>query len=223
MISRIHARLGTAGFVIAIVALIAALTGTAFAAAKLNATQKKEVVKIAKKFAGKPGPAGPQGPVGPQGAPGAAGKEGPRGLSGSPGDDGEDGACSAANPVCVLPFGATLTGDWAFSSKGFGAYLEINFPLRMPRAPQEAEFVEGSPTTACPGSVEDPEAMPGRLCIYVRTLANANGPNEVGTATGDRRSGWIGEFVPGDPSAETYGFGSWAVTACPESEPLCSS
>ena len=59
MIERIHQKLGTAGFVIAIVALIAALGGTALAAAKLNGTQKKEVEKIAKKYAGKPGAAGP--------------------------------------------------------------------------------------------------------------------------------------------------------------------
>jgi hypothetical protein len=56
MISRIHSKLGTAGLVVALVALVVALTGVAFAASGLNSKQKKEVKKIAKQFAGKQGP-----------------------------------------------------------------------------------------------------------------------------------------------------------------------
>ena len=56
MISRIHSKLGTAGFIVAIVALVAAL-GVALAASGLNSKQKKEVKKIAKQFARQsPGP-----------------------------------------------------------------------------------------------------------------------------------------------------------------------
>jgi hypothetical protein len=86
---------GTAGLIVACVALIAALGGTAFAAAKLNSTQKKEVEKIAKKFAGKPGApgaAGPQGPAGANGAAGAKGATGPQGSAGAKGATGADGA-----------------------------------------------------------------------------------------------------------------------------------
>ncbi len=82
---------GTAGLVVACVALIAALGGTALAAAKLNSTQKKEVEKIAKKFAGKPGAPGAPGAVGPQGSPGANGKDGLNGTNGTDGKDGENG------------------------------------------------------------------------------------------------------------------------------------
>jgi hypothetical protein len=71
---------GTAGVVIAVIALVAALGGTALAAAKLNGTQKKEVEKIAKKFAGKPG------------APGAAGTNGTNGKDGTTGTAGTAGA-----------------------------------------------------------------------------------------------------------------------------------
>lgn len=211
MFSRIHEKLGSAGLIVAVVALIAALAGTAFAAAGLNGKQKKEVKKIATKVA-KPGPIGPQGPAGPPGPAGKEGARGPQGNPGSNGKDGEDGACSVGVPECVLPSGATLTGDWAFSSKGFGAYLEISFPLQVEPAPTY-HMVEGTPTTDCPGSVENPEAKPGHLCIYVETLGNAHGPEFVGSATGDETSGWVGEFVPNDPSAESYGYGSWAVTS----------
>ena len=47
------------GLVIAVVAMLIALTGGAFAASgALTGKQKKEVEKIAKKFAGKPGSSG---------------------------------------------------------------------------------------------------------------------------------------------------------------------
>ena len=82
---------GTAGLVVAMVALVAALGGTAFAATKLNSTQKKEVEKIAKKYAGKPGAAGAQGPAGSQGAAGAKGEKGDRGEKGETGADGGTG------------------------------------------------------------------------------------------------------------------------------------
>jgi len=83
---------GTAGLVVACVALVLALTGAAFAATGLNGKQKKEVEKIAKKFAGKPGApgaAGPAGPAGPKGDTGAAGSNGTNGTNGSPGATGK--------------------------------------------------------------------------------------------------------------------------------------
>ena len=72
MFSRMHNKLGTAGLLVAIVALVFAMVGGAYAAkGALTGKQKKEVTKIAKKYAGKPGAQGPQGPaglVGPKGA-----------------------------------------------------------------------------------------------------------------------------------------------------------
>jgi hypothetical protein len=90
---------GKAGLIVAMVALVAALGGTAFAAAKLNGTQKKEVEKIAKKFAGKPGATGAAGPAGPAGTAGAAGKNGEKGERGEKGEKGEKGdAGNTGNP-----------------------------------------------------------------------------------------------------------------------------
>jgi hypothetical protein len=95
MLSRIHHKLGTAGFIISIVALVAALGGGAYAASGgLSGKQKKEVEKIAKKFAGKPGKNGTNGtngangPTGPAGAKGDAGAAGTNGTSGTNGTDG---------------------------------------------------------------------------------------------------------------------------------------
>jgi len=188
LISRIHNKLGTAGFIVAIVALVAALAGTAFAATKLNGTQKKEVEKIAKKFAGKDGAPGAAGLPGPAGAPGAKGDTGPKGdkgdtgekgkdgkngTNGTNGTDGEDGVCSEAKPTCVMPKGATFKGVWSFgqtSPNNPGLILSSqSFPLEYSGATAptlryvaaEGEFEED-----CPGSSASPEAEPGFLCVY---------------------------------------------------------
>lgn len=142
MLRRLHDRLGTAGVVISVIALVAALTGTAFAASgALTSKQKKEVTKIAKKYAGKPGAqgaAGPQGPAGPKGDSGSAGKDGANGTNGTNGVSatttsfsGAKGSCTAggievksASPsalVCngqtgfieSLPSGKSLYGMWS--------------------------------------------------------------------------------------------------------------
>src|SRR5262249_46017666 len=115
---------GTAGLVVACVALIAALGGTALAAAKLNSTQKKEVEKIAKKFAGKPGAPGAAGPPGPAGPPregggqgrkrghpqdGANRKDGGNGKDGANGKDGTNGTNGTDGTDGETPTGTTFT------------------------------------------------------------------------------------------------------------------
>jgi hypothetical protein len=97
---RIHARFGTAGVVLGMIALILALGGTALAAkGALTGKQKKEVEKIAKKFAGKPGATGPAGPAGPAGA---AGPKGDTGTAGEAGTSGTPGAPGAAGKSVEL-------------------------------------------------------------------------------------------------------------------------
>ena len=226
MFRRVHEKLGTAGLIIAVVALIAALTGTALAAAGLNSKQKKEVTKIAKKYAGKPGatgPAGPQGPAGPAGAkgdPGAAGAPGAKGATGATGPEGPPGPTETQ-----LPFEETLTGVWAFSGQGIGRteYVPISFPLRVTPAPAEFEnstnLVEENKSTAqCPGTVSDPKAAAGEFCLYVKEIKNANGfPNlGINTKSADRSSGVIAQFLIQTDTGEGWGNGTWAVTACPQ-------
>jgi hypothetical protein len=85
MLHRFKERFGTAGLVVALLALVLALGGTALAASgALTGKQKKEVEKIAKKFQG-------TGPAGPQGAAGANGKDGANGTNGQAGAPGTDG------------------------------------------------------------------------------------------------------------------------------------
>ncbi len=123
---------GTAGLIVACIALIAALGGSAFAAAKLTGKQKKEVAKIAKKFAGKPGApgaTGPQGPAGSNGKDGAQGQRGETGATGAAGPAGSQGPAGAAgkSPEIVLS-GAGLcggNGGVVYEVEGSGDEAEI--------------------------------------------------------------------------------------------------
>jgi hypothetical protein len=152
MLHSFHDRFGTAGVVIGVIALIVALGGTAFAAAGLNTKQKKEVTKIAKKYAGKPGAAGATGATGPAGSAGAKGDTGNTGGTGDPGKSvvvteiepeepecaGNGGAevkqegAAEGTEVCNgspwtvdggLPQSKTLTGAWGPTSASIGVDL----------------------------------------------------------------------------------------------------
>jgi hypothetical protein len=189
MLNRIHQKLGTAGFVISIVALVAALGGGAYAASGgLNGKQKKEVEKIAKKYAGKPGAAGGTGPAGPAGAPGAKGDagaaggpggQGEQGKQGNPGKAGESAPCTAGEPTCVLPSGVTETGTWAISTSaasGIQPREAISFPIPLAEGgelgsafvftkeqTEEEEFGD----SGCEGTLAEPSAPAGELCVYM--------------------------------------------------------
>jgi hypothetical protein len=78
---------GKAGLTVAILALVLALVGGAYAAGGLTKSQEKQVTKIAKKYAGKPGAAG---------APGAAGTNGTNGKDGTNGTSGTNGGSAEA-------------------------------------------------------------------------------------------------------------------------------
>lgn len=108
---------GTAGLIVACIALVLGLGGAAFAAAtKLPPTQKKEVEKIAKREAKKAqgsGPAGPTGPTGAKGDPGASGGAGASGATGGTGVTGATGTTGAngANASFEYLFNTATAGD----------------------------------------------------------------------------------------------------------------
>lgn len=88
-LDRLRKRIGAngPGITVAVIAMIVALTGVAFAAGgALTNKQKKEVKAIVKKEAKKlQGPAGPTGPAGPAGSQGASGAKGDTGAEGPAG------------------------------------------------------------------------------------------------------------------------------------------
>lgn len=150
--------------------------------------------------------------------------------------NGAEGATGPAGPTeTTLPPGKTITGNWSFGSSinVFGAFATINFPLKVSPAPKVRWMAEGAaPTEKCPGAVNNPKAAPGNVCIYVSEIKNSDDGKGIpnGLTEGASGSAYGPDFTAGlgfevqlkVPTEEAYGFGSWAVTACPASEPTCS-
>jgi len=96
------------GLTVAVIAMLIALTGGAFAASgALTSKQKKEVKAIAKAEAKKFATAGPAGPSGPQGPAGPAGSAGPAGPKGDKGDTGTPGAAGKGVETTPIAVGDT--------------------------------------------------------------------------------------------------------------------
>ncbi len=186
---------GTAGLIVACLALVLALTGAAFAAAGLTGKQKKEVKSIAKQFAGKPGapgaagapgPAGPAGPKGDTGAAGPEGEEGPKGLQGSQGPKGEKGEAGEDGETgftATLPSGETETGTWAaevpVSTGNIEVHVPISFPIPLPKGKEGSSFfftaeqVMGEEfSNGCkweqgnPADAKPESTIKGTLCVF---------------------------------------------------------
>jgi hypothetical protein len=226
---------GKAGLILAVCAIVLALTGAAFAAGALTGKQKKEVEKIAKKFSGKRGPAGPAGAngaagaQGPAGPAGAAGKEGPQGKEGKQGLEGKQGPeGSPWTAGGTLPSGETETGSWAFISGPeqptfhlvFGK-SPISFPIPIASPGDEVETLTVNllemgekETAACPGEFKEPKAEPGQLCVYTQ-VALDTGPLYVDIPANSSSSKiiWGGTVFSQEGEEGGYAAGSFAVTA----------
>jgi hypothetical protein len=234
---------GTAGLIVASVALIAALGGGAYAASNgLNGKQKKEVETIAKKLAGKPGAPGAPGAMGPAGAPGATGPAGqvgatgPAGPTGAAGPAGKEGSPWTAGGT--LPSEKTETGSW--SAAGFLPPEEsrpyaISYPIPLAK-PSEHTVVlnkaetEASATTPKEGCKYDlgglpnskPVAPAGTLCVFTVYQVSGHIGEFVGTVedpqvAGDSPAGAFIRVRTGEEVANGLGEvqvgGVWAVTA----------
>jgi hypothetical protein len=250
---------------IALLALVFALTGGAFAASgggAGNASGKsagradanRPLAAAAKKAKPAPkGKTGPRGPAGAKGATGATGTTGPVGATGptgatgatgptgTPGANGTNGANGApgekgatGSPWTAggtLPSKATETGTWVFSTpEALEPFVSISFTIPL------AEGLEGSQVhyvgqngggSECPGTVSEPAAAKGQLCVYEGTMSNPGIETEAGIAKafiyppvvgrsafspGASVSGAVVQFVSAH-SENTAGSGSWAVTA----------
>jgi hypothetical protein len=144
------------------------------------------------------------------------GKEGPEG---SPWTDGG-----------TLPSGATETGVWTigempvlniFNTPAAGAPISFAIPLEAELAESAVTVIaEGEKPTAGPcagGSVADPKAEVGNLCIFVGT-ANANTLAVAGAT--NPATGGLGASVAGaqliafakEGTAAVEAAGTWAVT-----------
>lgn len=143
-----------ASTLIAVIALVFAMTGGAYAAKKYLITSTGQISpKVLKTLKGAKGgngangaqgPAGAAGPQGPAGPAGPGGAAGAKGETGAPGKDGKDGAKgNEGSPWTAggtLPSGKTETGSWAISQEGEGnAFTSISFPIPLAEALEGAE------------------------------------------------------------------------------------
>lgn len=240
MFSRMRERIGTAGLVVAIIALVAAMGGGAYAASNaLTGKQKKEVEKIAKKFAGEDGKPGAQGAQGPAGPVGAAGKNGAAGQAGAPGAAGDKGATGTTGPAGeegspwtaggVLPEGVTATGTWGGPVINSG-FIPVSLPLPTEEplearlvTPDGKEFDEEAVEQAddlCSGIVDGvPTADEGALCIYASiwlgppNLVGLFNPSELADPNPHIGVSVNGALVGAEFAGETFVAGVWAATA----------
>jgi Rieske Fe-S protein len=225
MFSTLRTRYGIPGL-IATVALVFAMTGGAFAAKYLITSTKQIKPSVLKKLKGATGPAGAAGAQGPAGAAGANGKDGAVGPTGPTGEKGEKGAKGATGeegepgePWTVdgtLPSEATETGAWDATFTGEGV-TSISFPIPLATALPEAN-VHVAPNANCPGTVADPQAAAGHLCVYVGAFSGA--PGAVGgilvpgaTPFSSPGAGKTGALIGLEAGGGTTAQGTFAVTA----------
>jgi hypothetical protein len=116
---RLRKNLGTAGFVLAIMALVVGMTGAAFAAKKYVITSTSQIKpSVVKSLKGK---AGATGATGATGAQGPAGKDGTNGSNGKDGTDGTDGTNGQSVVAGTEPGGVNCTeGGAKFEVEGSG-------------------------------------------------------------------------------------------------------
>jgi hypothetical protein len=254
---------------VAVLALIFAMTGGAFAANQYLITSTKQISpKVLKQLKGRSGAAGAngapgaQGPGGAQGPAGPAGPSGPGGAAGAKGENGanvtgvaaskaecENGgvrytSASGSTAVCngkngttgfaeVLPSGKSERGVWgAFgqaTAAGQHVASAISFPISLEASLSSAHLIgplegEGEPKQSpaipahCKGTVASPEAVPGNLCVFVRSVNNVD---PTGVAFVDPRDGSIGGSgpegtlmsFPSVAEGTEVADGDWVVTA----------
>jgi hypothetical protein len=217
---------GKAGLTVAICALVLAMVGGAYAAGALSGKQKKEVEKIAKKFAGKPGATGPAGAAGTNGTNGTPGAAGKNGTPGKEGPEGPEGSPWTAGGT--LPSGQTETGVWSVRATD-NAFNEpvataISFNIPLAQAPEKTAGIEigAALPEGCEGDVSDPGAEPGVLCVFdgETLLHKGHLKNSYIVSTnktlGGGKTGAVLLFATEEPTTageEVSAEGTWAVTA----------
>jgi hypothetical protein len=119
-----------------------------------------------------------------------------------------------------LPAGSTVRGafnvDFVAAEAGEIQGASISFGLWLPQKPTVVVLApEAPPTAACPGSLTNPAAAPGTLCVYENTSSNATELTVCNAAcvgsTAERYGAEL--FLHATNPGRAYVDGSWAATA----------
>jgi hypothetical protein len=195
--------------------VIRACANNKTSALRLGARCKKTETAIVWNLRGLQGQQGLPGSQGPQGVQGSTGQQGPRGMQGPAGPF----------PMGPLPSGATVRGSYqvqgTVTTTNDRLLSSISFVYAMPAQLTPNVMTPGaSPTAACPGTADHPEAAPGHLCVYRQSLLEANvSLIALYTPTGGgdfTKTGFTGDIVDVKAAAantDTQAGGTWAATA----------
>jgi hypothetical protein len=144
--------------------------------------------------------------------------------------NGAGGSGGGGGFPATLPPGATETGSWNFAFDGTNRYSTISFPIPLSDAAAASAsanraFVArlgGGGGFLCTGSVAEPTAVPGALCIYTSNFGTTFEPGnptkvfkfasgeEEGVSTTGALTYW--EF-PESLAVGAHSSGTFAVTA----------
>jgi hypothetical protein len=124
----------------------------------------------------------------------------------------------------TAPTGKTQVGNWNAGTFGTAAGADmwgaITFPQRLASAPAapDANFIApgGASTTNCPGSVANPQAATGQLCLYARTCTRATFQCIFAGSTGSCTTAdahGAGLWLTSSAAGDAFCYGTWAVTA----------
>jgi hypothetical protein len=202
--------------------------------------------------AGAQGAAGLAGPAGAAGAAGAKGDAGTPGAQGNPGtgEKGEKGAKGLAGEPGpegspwtaggTLPSEKTETGAWTsgeiLGTTSINVLTAISFPIPLEKGldathvhyvtATEVEEKSGPSFDHCPGSVANPQAEPGQLCVFQGGTVEEEEPGEKievhsitppastpGAGNGASSSGAVVLVHYEGPAERGILQGTWAVTA----------
>jgi len=216
---RLFRKRPSAALIIACAALAVALSGVGYAATVLpkNSVGSKQVINGSLKKAdlSKKAVAALKGARGQQGARGEQGLPGIQGVRGDKGDPGPAGPFPD-----TLPGGKTIRGYWGWystvtaSGQFAGDFQSFGgFTLAAPPTAHYVAF-NASPPSQCPGTLSNPQAAPGNLCVYESVRGNLAQP-QVCNMNFCPASGPAGFAVYSTSLASgvTFARGTWAVTA----------
>ena len=136
-----------------------------------------------------------------------AGSQGPKGDKGDKGDPGP--------LVTTLPSGATLRGMYAWAGRkttGYSPVWPLSYQFPLASSPTiNVIGIGGASTAACPGTVADPQAAPGNLCVYQQRNDGTLAFQVLNEVQGGRYGAVL--YAPIADNTNYEYEGTWAVTA----------